>query len=134
MKRVVITGAVALSLTLGACSSGGIEPAQPPSPAPGSTLAEDDPGWNCHTMGNHVCGHAQRRPVPAWLSCNTITDSAGYEFPAKAARAWRICYRNLNQPGSRGWQWVGRYDGQRGIWAAVGATTVYLRQGWFETS
>jgi hypothetical protein len=20
------------------------------------TLQEDDPGWDCHTMGNHVCG------------------------------------------------------------------------------
>lgn len=21
-------------------------------------LQEDDPGWNCHTMGNHVCGRS----------------------------------------------------------------------------
>jgi len=22
--------------------------------------AEDSPDWNCHTMGNHVCGPASR--------------------------------------------------------------------------
>lgn len=25
----------------------------------GHTLQEDDPGWNCHTMGNLQCGPGQ---------------------------------------------------------------------------
>jgi len=26
------------------------------SSRPSSRIQEDDPGWNCHTMGNHICG------------------------------------------------------------------------------
>lgn len=26
-------------------------------------LQEDDPGWDCRTMGNRVCGH----PRPSWV-------------------------------------------------------------------
>lgn len=21
-------------------------------------IEEDNPAWNCHTMGNHICGHS----------------------------------------------------------------------------
>lgn len=36
--------ALALTLTLAACGHGH------------NRIQEDDPRWNCHTMGNHICG------------------------------------------------------------------------------
>lgn len=27
-------------------------------------INEDDPGWDCRTMGNHVCGTGTRPPLP----------------------------------------------------------------------
>lgn len=75
--------------------------------------------------------HNYERPVPRWLSCNTID---GSEFPHKAAVAWHICYRNINYWGAR-WNYVGRYDRHDNVWAIAGPTTVYVtRAGWFETS
>lgn len=29
---------------------------KPHDTPPAVTCAEDDPCWDCHTMGNHVCG------------------------------------------------------------------------------
>ena len=49
--------AIALSITLGACYArvGGDRMLNPPKP-PVVTCQEDDPCWNCHTMGNLICG------------------------------------------------------------------------------
>lgn len=30
-------------------------PSQPANP-PVQTIEEDEPGWDCQTMGNHICG------------------------------------------------------------------------------
>lgn len=37
---------------------GTMTPSSRPSPAPVATvfIAEDDPRWDCHTMGNRICG------------------------------------------------------------------------------
>lgn len=31
----------------------------PLAPAPTMWIQEDDPSWDCHTMGNHICGGDQ---------------------------------------------------------------------------
>lgn len=48
MLKLIIAAAVAVAM---ACSSGSA-PTAPDRPA----LAEDDPGWDCSTQGNLVCG------------------------------------------------------------------------------
>jgi hypothetical protein len=50
-----------------------VPPAPVEGPAPVSTpvadaIQEDDPRWNCETMGNKVCGPASGESVDNWLS------------------------------------------------------------------
>lgn len=33
-----------------------LAPAPTLRPTTSTTISEDDPGWNCRTMGNHLCG------------------------------------------------------------------------------
>jgi len=35
-------------------------------PAPSQVL-EDEPGWNCATMGNHVCGSVRAANFACWV-------------------------------------------------------------------
>jgi hypothetical protein len=49
-RTILTTAALALSLSLTACGHTRIE--------------EDQPGWDCHTMGNHVCGDNATAPLP----------------------------------------------------------------------
>lgn len=53
---------------------------QTPAPHPTQTykITEDDPRWNCHTMGNHICG----TKTPARCTIPAPTTAAGY------ARLW----------------------------------------------
>jgi hypothetical protein len=44
-------------------------PSTPPTPA---VVQEDDPGWDCHTMGNRICGTLQEDD-PGW-DCNVDGD------------------------------------------------------------
>ena len=37
---------------------------QLPNTSPVVHLQEDDPGWDCHTMGNHVCGSEGAHVAP----------------------------------------------------------------------
>jgi hypothetical protein len=56
---ILTTAALVLSLT--ACGHTRIE--------------EDDPGWDCHTMGNHVCGPATTGDVIVGHSRHDLYDS-----------------------------------------------------------
>lgn len=55
MSRSLIHGGVAVVLTM--ALSAGTAHANP---------QEDNDGWNCQTMGNHVCGHV----VGSWIEHN----------------------------------------------------------------
>ena len=68
---------LALPVALTACAVGlGLAIASPPDPQLGdqqptsvtaSQVTEDDPGWNCYTMGNGVCGDpAGTHSADAW--------------------------------------------------------------------
>lgn len=133
MRIIAILGLIASLLTAG-CSVPNLthtphSPASTSTPAPApstATCTEDMPCWNCHTMGNRVCG------VPAWVNCNKID---GSEFPRQAAVAWESCYLNLNRYHSY-WQYAGQhFEGHERVWKVVGPTTVYItRNGWWVTS
>jgi len=55
---------IALLLVLSGCTPDGGTPTVPPTaaptaPAPRPAPEEDEPGFDCHTMGNRVCGPAE---------------------------------------------------------------------------
>lgn len=54
-KVVLVSLALAAILALTVATGGLHDPAAPDY---GTTQPrfEDEPGWNCHTMGNHICG------------------------------------------------------------------------------
>lgn len=61
----VVVASVALMIGLFVGSAGMMllapDPAPLPGIAPGSfTVQEDDPGWDCRTMGNRMCGEETR--------------------------------------------------------------------------
>lgn len=65
ITRVISAGAIALAATiLGLCAvvDSRIPTAPVGAPAP-VVLQEDDPGWDCRTMGNRDC--ERRHHVPA---------------------------------------------------------------------
>ena len=49
MKKSLAAAGIALALILAGCGAG-------ESPKQADRIEEDDPRWDCHTMGNHVCG------------------------------------------------------------------------------
>lgn len=51
LRRILIASAPALLITLLGCGGG-----DAPPPAPEVRITEDDPRWDCHTMGNRICG------------------------------------------------------------------------------
>lgn len=105
--------------------SADLSPGKPATSAsvPLRAVVEDDPGWDCHTQGNHVCG------VPAWLSCNTIASTnQHYDY------LWRTCYDNINIHHAV-WRYVGTLDRHHHVWMIPGPTSVIVtRSGWAESS
>ncbi len=62
---------IAASIGLSILALTGCVSAAPPAPAPATTsasvLQEDDPGWDCATMGNKVCGTpSESENATAW--------------------------------------------------------------------
>jgi hypothetical protein len=51
VRKVAVVAAATLVLVAG-CKTDGTPQRQP---------YEDEPGWNCHTMGNHQCGPVDPR-------------------------------------------------------------------------
>ena len=56
MKKSLAAAGIALTLILTGCGAGG-------SPKEADRIEEDDPRWDCHAMGNHVCGEDFPRGV-----------------------------------------------------------------------
>ena len=50
-KERIVLGVLASGLALALFA-----PSCDPKPIPQPTIQEDDPGWDCHTMGNRICG------------------------------------------------------------------------------
>jgi hypothetical protein len=48
IRKLLAGGLIALLATTAACATN--------APTAPKTLQEDDPGWDCHTMGNRICG------------------------------------------------------------------------------
>lgn len=42
-----------------------------------TTIYEDDPRWDCHTMGNRICGPGHQHPNAPYLPCNDCYDLRG---------------------------------------------------------
>lgn len=58
---------------------------------------EDEPCWDCKTMGNHICGPV---PAPEYVPC--VTDETGPDFPA--------CYWDASERGNglgQSFTWTG---------------------------
>lgn len=57
LTRTLAIPALALAVIAGGLSIGATLPGvEPPTPAPAAACLEDEPCWNCETMGNHICG------------------------------------------------------------------------------
>lgn len=54
-----------------------------PSPklAPTPALAEDDPGWDCRTRGNHVCGPDSDHPAGCYRDGSLVVAWRNYDNP-----------------------------------------------------
>jgi hypothetical protein len=49
------------------------------APGTANAIAEDDAGWNCATMGNHICGPGIEPPsVPASAIVVPLPDGSRY--------------------------------------------------------
>jgi hypothetical protein len=80
-ETAVLSGLlVALKVILAAAVAAAIVTAEP--------IQEDDPAWNCHTMGNRVCGpdnatgvtpgcYNDRGVLVAAWPCHVVVDEAG---------------------------------------------------------
>jgi hypothetical protein len=49
MKKIIAAVAITTALVLSGCGAS-------QSPKQADRIEEDEPGWDCHTMGNKVCG------------------------------------------------------------------------------
>ena len=115
MRKTIAAAAIALALA-------GCAPATPahstlPEPRPGTdTITEDDPRWNCETMGNKQCGPTavdvadvqltshgggvklpagRYRRVPRRLRGVVVRDLEGERLRVSGACVWR--------PGGTSW-------------------------------
>lgn len=69
-RTILTVTALGLGLTVGTLAA--VDITGPATPHPVShpvtrsaTITEDDPRWDCHTMGNRVCGTGARPPLPS---------------------------------------------------------------------
>jgi hypothetical protein len=84
LAAMLLVGATALSLN--ACAA----PALHSTPRPTVTAAsvqEDDPGWDCNTMGNRICGDPQ----------GTYASEAWKAWDA-TPEVWRKLYIDTSRP------------------------------------
>ena len=81
MRKFLATMAIASALLVSGCSA----------PA---TITEDDPAWNCQTMGNGVCGES--RESEAWESFTV--DSIPADVVAKGFKAHYVGSYVKGQP------------------------------------
>lgn len=72
MKYAIATVAIAFSSLLAA------------SPAIASPVTEDDPSWDCRTMGNQICGATNAQGVQA----GQYRDGALIAWPHETVPAW----------------------------------------------
>ena len=77
IRNLLAGGLFALLALTTACSSS--------TPKPPAALQEDDPGWDCHTMGNRICGTPDPIPpkVPEGYIChweNNSSQPSGKEY------------------------------------------------------
>jgi hypothetical protein len=70
----VSAAALSLGVACGGATTDHYSPLSRPSDTPGVHLEETDPGWDCHTMGNHLCG----TDYATWDEPNVAMPS-GYE-------------------------------------------------------
>lgn len=80
---LLLTGALALGSM--ACSQSKAQPA-PTSPASQERITEDDPRWDCRTMGNKICGPNAKKPA---IYCGSPTKKG------------TPCKRRVKKPGDR---------------------------------
>jgi len=76
IRKLLGGGLIALLALTTACSSS--------TPKPEVHLEEDDPGWDCHTMGNRTCGEnppSTARKVPAGTICWNSAMTLNCTFP-----------------------------------------------------
>lgn len=68
---------IALGIVLGAWLNVGDARAYEPSPSPAQACVEDEPCWDCETMGNRICGYDVREGASAHtLPARTLPDTA----------------------------------------------------------
>lgn len=87
---LVLTGVLALGSM--ACARATAQPAPSASPTPQERITEDDPRWDCRTMGNKICGPGAKKPA---YYCGA---------PTKKGTA---CKRRVKGQGLRCWQHKG---------------------------
>lgn len=85
MTRKLLIGLAGAILLFTACS------ASTATKAP-THLEEDDPGWDCHTMGNRTCGPDPTIPTPPGFICQAEDNS---DMPDGKEV---ICYRMAPNP------------------------------------
>jgi len=96
MKRLVITfAAAALALTGCGAAQATPAPAKTITATPAAaTIQEDDPAWDCATMGNRICGANPLERTEAWGAFRTV------DLPEETLRqAFKVTYRGLSTEG-----------------------------------
>jgi hypothetical protein len=86
--RKVLIGIVLSLAVLGATAPAGAE-----------MIHEDDPRWNCATMGNHVCGHLYDAEIAAERLQTHAQVCAPVPTAQEGAHGWQIAC--TARPGAR---------------------------------
>lgn len=71
MIRAIATASITLAALVG---SSNVAVAQTYGQAPGTSsgIAEDDPRWDCRTMGNEICGPGQGVQAGQYVDGNLV--------------------------------------------------------------
>jgi len=92
MKKYLALLALALTMLTG-CAASAVADTKTPIPAvdnDGPGIQEDDPAWDCWTMGNRTCGANPIQRTEAWGLFDTS------DVPADTLReAFKVTYRGL---------------------------------------
>lgn len=56
MRAMLVAGLITSALTFGIGSLAGMDLHDRPELVSDELIMEDDPRWNCETMGNRICG------------------------------------------------------------------------------
>jgi hypothetical protein len=64
----------------------------------GTRISEDDPRWDCRTMGNRICGPGAKKPA---IYCGAPTKTTGKPCKRRVKKAGERCYQHRGKEAAK---------------------------------